>query len=70
LNTHPGIVESAVVGVPDGLQDGNDLPRAYIVRRNIDLTEREVKEFVIKYACSHWELRGGVRFVDSIAKVT
>jgi 4-coumarate--CoA ligase len=67
LNSHPLILDSAVTGVKDG--DGNDLPRAYIVRQNYSLTEQNIGDFVGDNVADFIKLRGGVIFVDKIEKV-
>ena len=44
LITHPSISDAAVIGIHD--DKAGELPRAYVVRTNQDLTEDKVKEFV------------------------
>ena len=41
LAAHPGIAESAVIGVPDGA--AGEAVRAYIVRRDPELTEADIR---------------------------
>jgi 4-coumarate--CoA ligase len=67
LNSHPQILDSAVTGVRD--DKGNDLPRAYVVRKQPSLTEEHVFDFVAKNAADFKWLRGGIVFVDQIEKV-
>lgn len=67
LQTHPEILEAAVVGMP--IEGGSEVPRAYVVlRRNGGLSEVEVKEFMRKHLAEYKQLRGGVRFVDELPK--
>jgi 4-coumarate--CoA ligase len=67
LQTHPEILEAAVVGMP--IEGGSEVPRAYVVlRRNGGLSESEVKDFVRKHLAEYKQLRGGVRFVDDLPK--
>jgi acyl-coenzyme A synthetase/AMP-(fatty) acid ligase len=69
LNDHPHILDSAVFGLPDDKETGNDIPAAYVVRKNPSLTIDEVKQYVVENASDFKRLRGGVWFVDSIQKV-
>jgi len=69
LNCHPGILDSAVFGISDGKDIGNDLPAAAIVRRSPTLTEEDVKAYVVENASNFKQLRGGVFFTDRIQKV-
>ncbi|KAF2799867.1 4-coumarate-CoA ligase [Melanomma pulvis-pyrius CBS 109.77] len=67
LNTHPEILEAAVVGMP--IEGGSEVPRAYVVsRRNGTLSEDDVKDFVRGALAEYKQLRGGVRFVDELPK--
>lgn len=69
LDTHPKINEVAVVGIPQPGREENDIPLALVVRRSKDLTEQEVKDYVLANMAEFKQLRGGVLFVDSIPKV-
>ncbi|OQU96504.1 AMP-binding enzyme domain-containing protein [Cladophialophora immunda] len=70
LGQLPGISDVGVVGVPDG--QGNDLPRAYIVRseqgKAAGLSEENIHEFLNPRVSNYKRLRGGVRFVDEIPR--
>lgn len=55
-----------MIGVPDG--DGNDLPRAYVVRSSTELGEKEIHEFLNPRVSNYKRLRGGVRFVEEIPR--
>jgi len=70
LNCHPDIVDSAVFGLPDIEETGNDLVAAYIVRKSSSLTEADVTEYVSNNASNFQQLRGGVFFVHRISKVS
>lgn len=51
---------------------GNEVPRAYIVRKGnqkpSSITEQEVKDYVKKSLAAYKQLRGGVIFVQEIPK--
>ncbi|XP_055700084.1 uncharacterized protein LOC129799858 [Phlebotomus papatasi] len=67
LLTHPKIRDAAVVGVPD--EAAGELPFAFVVKQpEIQLTEKEVIEFVAKKASPAKRLHGGVKFVEEIPK--
>jgi acyl-CoA synthetase (AMP-forming)/AMP-acid ligase II len=44
LLAHPGIVDCGVIGVPDPVREGGELPRAYIVRRTPTAGEKGAAE--------------------------
>lgn len=70
LLSHPGIADTAVIGVcPAG--DDAELPRAYIVRRpglGDNLVEEDIRRFTSERLAKYKNLDGGIRFVDSIPK--
>ena len=67
LISHPKIKDAGVIGIPDEI--AGELPFAFIVKREgCDLTEQEVKDFVVKTASNPKWLRGGVKFIDEIPK--
>ncbi|OAP58070.1 hypothetical protein AYL99_07160 [Fonsecaea erecta] len=71
LGQLPGIADVGVIGVPDG--QGNDLPRAYVVRSEQGKasglpTEKDIHDFLNPRVSNYKRLRGGVRFVDEIPR--
>ena len=71
LLSHPNIVDCAVIGVPDPVREGGELPRAYVVRRDPQSTEPsedEVHKYVKERLASFKRLEGGVIFVETIPK--
>jgi acyl-coenzyme A synthetase/AMP-(fatty) acid ligase len=69
LNCHPDILDSAVFGLSDGKDIGNDLPAAAVVRVSPSITAEDVKRYVAENVSDFKKLRGGVFFVDRIKKV-
>ncbi|KAG0056674.1 hypothetical protein BGZ83_003917 [Gryganskiella cystojenkinii] len=67
LQTHPKILDAAVIGVEDPEQ-ATEVPLAFVVREGDELTEKQVVEFVNSKVAAHKKLRGGVRFIDAIPK--
>jgi 4-coumarate--CoA ligase len=58
-----------VIGVPDPLDDTNEVPRAYVVVKAGEQIEAgEVQDFMKLHLSSYKQLRGGVVFVDEIPK--
>ncbi|CAH0551410.1 unnamed protein product [Brassicogethes aeneus] len=67
LLKHPKIRDCGVVGLPDELS--GELPLAFVVKRQgVELSEKEVVEFVAKSVSSSKHLRGGVIFINEIPK--
>lgn len=61
------ISDVGVIGVPD--ERAGELPFAFVVKQpNVDLTETDVMEYVASKTSPFKQLRGGVRFVESIPK--
>ncbi|CAK4031062.1 acyl-coenzyme A synthetase [Lecanosticta acicola] len=71
LLSHPNLVDAAVIGVPDPVREGGELPRGYVVRRDPKSntpTEQEVHQMMKDKLTSYKRLEGGVVFVESIPK--
>lgn len=69
--TVPGVKDVGIIGVPQG--DGNELPRAYVVRDagSAETCTAETIEGKIRATlANHKWLRGGVRWVDEIPRNT
>ncbi|CAI8027319.1 Probable 4-coumarate--CoA ligase 1 [Geodia barretti] len=66
LVTHEKIADAAVVGVTD--ERLGEAPRAYVVKDDCSLQEREVEEYIARRVAKHKHLVGGVQFVDAIPK--
>lgn len=71
LLSHPEIVDAAVIGVPDPVREGGELPRGYLVRRSPDSnqpSEKDVQQYMKEKLTSYKRLEGGVVFVEAIPK--
>jgi len=66
LRRHPGVIDVAVVGVPD--ERAGELPRAYVIRKNRNVMEQSIIDFVSEKLASHKRLGAGVMFVESLPK--
>ena len=67
LRNHPNVEDVAVIGVPDN--EWGEAPRAYIVKKkNTDLEENDVQDFIKNQVTSYKQLRGGVEFLEAIPK--
>ncbi|OXV05486.1 hypothetical protein Egran_06746 [Elaphomyces granulatus] len=71
LLSHPQIIDTAVIGIKfPGSRE--ELPRAYVVRKpgndGRNLTEDEVKQFLLGRLAKYKALEGGVQFIDAIPK--
>lgn len=67
LRRHPGVLDVAVIGVPDDV--AGELPRAYVVKKpGLSLSKEEIVEFVDAKVSHHKKLKGGVYFLDAIPK--
>merc|ERR1719431_241049 len=67
IRSHEGVTDVAVVGVPD--ERAGELPRAYVIRKNRNILEMDIKKFVSEHVAPHKKLEG-VMFVESLPKNT
>ncbi|KAJ5515015.1 hypothetical protein N7463_004567 [Penicillium fimorum] len=70
LLEHDQILDAGVVGMPDPQISGNEIPRAFVVRKpgKSPMSEEDVKRHVRDNLASHKQLRGGVKFADFIPR--
>jgi 4-coumarate--CoA ligase len=68
LISHPLISDAAVIGVPDPVSEGNEVPRAYVVADQSKINERGIQNFARQNLASHKQLRGGVVYISAIPK--
>ncbi|KAF2431871.1 4-coumarate-CoA ligase [Tothia fuscella] len=77
IDSHPSVLESAVVGIPDDKNDdghkaemaASEIPRAYVIPiKGAKISEEEIKEHVKATLAPYKQLRGGVVFVDELPK--
>lgn len=66
IRRHPGVNDVAVVGVPD--ERSGELPRAYVVRKNRNVLEQSIIDWVAEKAAPHKRLGAGVMFVETLPK--
>lgn len=66
LRGHPGVIDVAVVGVPD--ERAGELPRAYVIRKNRNVMEQSIIDYVAENVAPHKKLGAGVMFVESLPK--
>jgi len=62
----PGVKDVAVIGIDDA--KAGEVPRAYVVKDDAELTEDSVKENVAGKLSAHKHLAGGVEFIQEIPK--
>lgn len=64
------ILDAGVVGITDPQIAGNEIPRAFVIRKpgKNPINEEDVKRHVHNNLASHKQLRGGVRFTDLIPR--
>ncbi|KAF1943014.1 4-coumarate-CoA ligase [Clathrospora elynae] len=66
LTSHSLIHDAAVIGVLN--DEGNELPRAYVVADREKVSEEDIEVFFEREASEFKKLRGGVVFVDAIPR--
>ncbi|CAD5228331.1 unnamed protein product [Bursaphelenchus xylophilus] len=66
LLSNKRIADCAVIGVPD--DRNGEVPKAFVVKADPKLTEKDVTEFVAKNVAKYKQLVGGVEFLKEIPK--
>ncbi|CAK1593307.1 unnamed protein product [Parnassius mnemosyne] len=67
LLQHKGVRDVGVVGLPH--ESAGEVPLAFVVpQANIELTEKELQQFVAERLSNPKQLRGGVKFVKEIPR--
>ncbi|XP_042232440.1 4-coumarate--CoA ligase 3-like [Homarus americanus] len=66
LLQHQGVAEAGVVGVSD--TRAGEVPRAYVVKKDPNLTEEDLVTFLAGRLAPHKHLAGGVHFIDQLPK--
>ncbi|PAV63437.1 hypothetical protein WR25_22600 [Diploscapter pachys] len=66
LLTHPGVLDAAVIGIPD--RDVGEKVKAYIVKKDNALIEADVVKFVESKVSPYKRLTAGVEFIKEIPK--
>ncbi|KAI1727779.1 AMP-binding enzyme domain-containing protein [Ditylenchus destructor] len=66
LLSHHLIQDVAVIGIPDKVS--GEVPKAFVVKTDPSLTEKDVMDFVKDKVAVYKQLKGGVEFLDSIPK--
>ncbi|KAH7127789.1 hypothetical protein B0J13DRAFT_645805 [Dactylonectria estremocensis] len=65
LLSHPGVLEAAVVGADIG---DRECPRAFVVRKNLDVTAESLNDLVKSKLAQHKWLTGGIYFLDKLPR--
>jgi len=66
IRSLPGVLDVAVIGVPD--ERAGELPRAYVVKADQNIQSEDIEGPVAKALSKHKHLAGGVEFVKEIPK--
>ncbi|KAL3280308.1 hypothetical protein HHI36_017797 [Cryptolaemus montrouzieri] len=67
LMSHPGVLDAAVVGLPDDY--AGELPLAFVVKKeDVNVTSEELQKYIAGQVSSPKQLRGGVRFIKEIPR--
>uniref|UniRef100_H2YVG9 AMP-dependent synthetase/ligase domain-containing protein n=1 Tax=Ciona savignyi TaxID=51511 RepID=H2YVG9_CIOSA len=64
--SNPKVADVGVTGIPD--PQSGEVPRAYVVRKDISLTEDELDQFVRSRVSRYKYLYGGIKFVKNVPK--
>lgn len=67
---HEKILDAAVIGVPDPVIPGNEIPRAFVSRQpgKDPIMEEEVKQYVKDNLAAYKQVRGGVVFIEQVPR--
>ena len=68
LQNHPKVADAAVIGVPH--ERHGEAPRAFVVKRDPTLTEKELIAYIASHVSEHKHLTGGVKFIEAVPKTT
>ncbi|KAL5479905.1 hypothetical protein EMCRGX_G023506, partial [Ephydatia muelleri] len=68
LQNHPKVADAAVIGVPH--ERHGEAPRAFVVKRDPTLTEKELIDYIASHVSEHKHLTGGVKFIEAVPKTT
>lgn len=66
LLSHPQVLDAAVIGVKHDKY--GEVPKAFVVRRDDEVTPTEIQDFVGKRCVKYKWLVGGVQFIDEVPK--
>jgi len=61
-----GVADVAVIGIPD--ERSGEIPRAYVVKSQDEITDKDIIDQVAIALSKHKHLAGGVEFIDAIPK--
>ena len=66
LQNHPKVADAAVIGVPH--ERHGEAPRAFVVKRDTSLTEKELIDYIASHLSEHKHLTGGVQFIGVVPR--
>jgi 4-coumarate--CoA ligase len=68
LLEHPAVEEAAVFGLPRNEEEGEVPTACVVLKEQCQVTEQEIKDFVAVRVSDREQLRGGVFFVEKLAR--